>query len=385
MILANVRIPEKVEGDLNAQLNANRAGIERLSNLFEEYGASVLNLAFDDILSVSETRMRDLIAQIPDGLYSFDDCLDDYGPSTEPIRVAVDITVDKSNIEVDFSRSSDQVPAALNSYINYTRAYTVFAVKVFCDALLPQNEGGIRPITTTAREGSFFNPTFPASSGGRATVQIRIFDVINGALSQALPHRAMGAFSHWNNPNIGGTDPRTGKSFVMYDLGFAGYGARARSDGPEALAPVVNCRNIPVEVHEHNNPVRINRVELIPDSGGTGQYRGGCGLRKDIELLADEATITLLGDRHKFAPYGLLGGNPGAKAQTILNPDGAAEALGSKSVHQLKRGDVVSFRLAGAGGYGNPADRDHEAIKRDLADELISPEHARENYGVDLD
>ena len=195
----------------------------------------------------------------------------------------------------------------------------------------------------------------------------------------------MGAFSHWNNPNIGGTDPRTGKSFVMYDLGFAGYGARARSDGPEALAPVVNCRNIPVEVHEHNNPVRINRVELIPDSGGTGQYRGGCGLRKDIELLADEATITLLGDRHKFAPYGLLGGNPGARAQTILNPDGAAEALGSKSVHQLKRGDVVSFRLAGAGGYGNPADRDHEAIKRDLADELISPEHARENYGVDLD
>ena len=148
MILANVRIPEKVEGDLNAQLNANRAGIERFSNLFEEYGASVLNLAFDDILSVSETRMRDLIAQIPDGLYSFDDCLDDYGPSTEPIRVAVDITVDKSNIEVDFSRSSDQVPAALNSYINYTRAYTVFAVKVFCDALLPQNEGGIRPITT---------------------------------------------------------------------------------------------------------------------------------------------------------------------------------------------------------------------------------------------
>ena len=385
MILANVRIPEKVEGDLNAQLNANRAGIERLSNLFEEYGSSVLNLAFDDILSVSETRMRDLIAQIPDGLYSFDDCLDDYGPSTKPIRVAVDITVDKSNIEVDFSRSSDQVPAALNSYINYTRAYTVFAVKVFCDALLPQNEGGIRPITTTAREGSFFNPTFPASSGGRATVQIRIFDVINGALSQALPHRAMGAFSHWNNPNMGGTDPRTGKAFVMYDLGFAGYGARARSDGPEALAPVVNCRNIPVEVHEHNNPVRINRVELIPDSGGTGQYRGGCGLRKDIELLADEATITLLGDRHKFAPYGLLGGNPGAKAQTILNPDGAAEALGSKSVHQLKRGDVVSFRLAGAGGYGNPADRDHEAIKRDLADELISPEHARENYGVDLD
>ncbi|GIT27840.1 MAG: hypothetical protein CM1200mP41_38840 [Gammaproteobacteria bacterium] len=166
MILANVRIPEKVEGDLNAQLNANRAGIERLSRLFKEYEPAVLNLVFDDILTVSETRKRDLISQIPDGVYSFDDCLDDYGPGTEPIRVSVDIKVDQSNIEVDFSRSSDQVPAALNSYFNYTRAYPVFAVKVFCDALLPQNEGGIRPITTTAREGSFFNPTFPASSGG---------------------------------------------------------------------------------------------------------------------------------------------------------------------------------------------------------------------------
>lgn len=385
MILANVRMPEKVEGDLNAQLNANRAGSERLSNLFKEYGATLLDRACEDILAASETRMRELIKQIPDGIYSFEDQLDDYGPGTEPIRVAVDITVEESTIEVDFSRSSDQVPAALNSYINYTRAYTTFAVKVFCDALLPQNEGGIRPIKTTAREGSFFNPTFPAASGGRATVQIRIFDAINGALSQALPHRAMGAFSHWSNPNIGGTDPRTGKSFVMYDLGFGGYGARADSDGPEALAPVVNCRNIPIEVHEHNNPVRIKKLELITDSGGAGQYRGGCGLRKDIELLADQATITLLGDRHKFAPYGLFGGHAGANAQTILNPDGAAEALGSKSVHQLKRGDVVSFRLAGAGGYGNPADRDPAAVKRDLADGFISPENTMKNYGVDLD
>ena len=385
MILANVRIPEKVEGDLNAQLNANRAGSERLSNLFKEYGATLLDRVCEDILSASETRMRELIKQIPDGVYSFEDQLDDYGPGTEPIRVAVDITVEESSIEVDFSRSSDQVPAALNSYINYTRAYTTFAVKVFCDALLPQNEGGIRPIKTTAREGSFFNPTFPAASGGRATVQIRIFDAINGALSQALPHRAMGAFSHWNNPNIGGTDPRTGKSFVMYDLGFGGYGGRADSDGPEALAPVVNCRNIPIEVHEHNNPVRIKKLELITDSGGAGQYRGGCGLRKDIELLADQATITLLGDRHKFAPYGLFGGHAGANAQTILNPDGAAEALGSKSVHQLKRGDVVSFRLAGAGGYGDPSDRDPAAVKRDLADGFISPENAMKNYGVDLD
>ena len=157
---------------------------------------------------------------MPAGRYSFDDHLDDFGPGTEPIHIAVDVTFDgKGEVEVDFSRSSDQVPAAINAYINYTRAYAIFAIKVFVDALQPQNEGNMRPIKVVAREGSFFNPRFPAPSGGRAAVQIRIFDAINGAVAQALPNRAMGAFSHWSNPNIGGIDDRTGRAFVMYDVG----------------------------------------------------------------------------------------------------------------------------------------------------------------------
>ena len=248
------------------------------------------------------------------------------------------MTVAGDEVEVDFSRSSDQVPAALNSYINYTRAYTMFAVKVFCDALLPQNHGGMRPIRTVAREGSFFNPKFPASSGGRAAVQIRIFDAINGALSQALPHRGMGAFSHWSNPNIGGTDPETGKPFVMYDLGFGGYGGRADKDGAEGLAPVMNCRNIPVEVHETNTPVRIHRLELMADSGGAGKYRGGTGLRKDVELLAESAVMTGLGDRHVNPPFGIFGGKPGALAQTILNPNGRCPGAWLQGGRQLEEG-----------------------------------------------
>lgn len=384
MILSNVRVPEKVEGDLHAQLNANRTGAARFADLFRAQGVTALERMFDAILDVSERRMRSLIAEIPDGTYSYDDHLDDFGPGTEPVRVSVDVTVAGDSVTVDFSRSSDQVPAAINSYINYTRAYTLFAVKVFCDALLPQNEGGMRPITTKARLGSFFNPTFPAASGGRAAVQIRIFDAINGALAQALPHRAMGAFSHWSNPNLGGIDDATGKPFVMYDLAFGGYGGRADKDGAEALAPVMNCRNIPVEVHETNNPVRIRRLELIQDSGGAGRFRGGCGLRKDVELLASEATLTLLGDRHVYAPYGLFGGHAGAKAETILNPDTAAEPLGSKAVRRLKRGDIVSFRLSGAGGYGDPKSRDRSAVLADLADGYISRSAARDTYGADF-
>jgi N-methylhydantoinase B len=308
--------------------------------------------------------------------------MDDYGPGTEPIRMAVDITFEgEGEVEFDFSRSSDAVPAAINSYINYTRAYAVFTIKTFCNALEPQTEGSMRPIKLKVREGSFFNPKFPAPSGGRPILQIRIFDTINGALAKAMPHRAMGAFSHWSNPNIGGIDDRTAKPFVMYDVSLAGYGGQQGKDGAEGLCPVMNCSNIPVEVHETNSPVRVRRFGFIPDSGGAGQWRGGCGIRKDIELLNSTAVLSHLGDRHVFAPYGIFGGKPGSLAESILNPDGNGEKLHSKETREIKQGDVLSFRLSGAGGYGPPDKRDPAAIARDIADGYVTPEAAHRDYG----
>jgi N-methylhydantoinase B len=385
LILGNLRVPDKVLGDLRAQQNANITGAERLAAMFRDYGVEPLERVFDAILDRSEAHMRQILRDIPDGTYSFEDQMDDYGEGTPPIRIAVDVTIEGDEITVDYSRSSDQVPAAINSYINYTRAYTLFAVKVFCDALLPQNDGGIRPINVVAREGSFFNPAFPAPSGGRAALQIRMFETINGAFAQVLPERAMGAFSHWCNPNLGGLDDATSKPFVIYDLIFGGYGGRADKDGAEALAPVMNCANIPVEVQETQNPIRIHRFEMIQDSAGAGKYRGGCGVRKDVELLNSSATLSLLTDRHRFQPYGVFGGQPGQLAETILNPDGNAEQLGSKEVRAIKQGDVVSHRLAGAGGYGDPRERDPAAVRSDVADGYISKTAAAEIYGVDID
>ena len=356
LILGNVRVPDKVRGDIMAQHTANLTAAARFRQLFADQGRDVVEAAFEQILDRSEERMRAALAEVPDGTYSFDDQMDDYGPGTEPIRFSVDITfadgADGREVTVDFSRSGPQVPAAINSYINYTRAYALFAIKVFCDPLSPQNTGAMRPIKLVAREGSFFNPRFPAPSGGRAALQVRIFDTINGALAQAMPERAMGAFSHWSNPNIGGIHPKTGKPFVFYDLILGGYGGRSDSDGPEGLSPVMNCSNIPVEVHETVNPVLIRRVELIDGTGGAGRFKGGCGLRKDIELLAESGVLTLLGDRHESRPFGLFGGEPGALAETVLNPDGNGEKLGSKEIRELKRGDVLRIRLSGAGGYG---------------------------------
>ena len=382
IVLGNVRMPDKVRGDLLAQHTANLTAADRLAKLFLDYGAGTIDAAFEQILERSEQTMRELLAKVPAGTYSFEDQMDDYGPGTEPIRMAVDITLDgKGEVEFDFSRSSDTVPAAINSYINYTRAYAVFAIKTFCNALDPQTEGSMRPIKITAREGSFFNPKFPAPSGGRPILQIRIFDTINGALAQALPERAMGAFSHWSNPNVGGIDDRTGRPFVMYDVSLAGYGGKFGSDGEEAMSPVMNCSNIPVEVHEALNPVRVHCLSLLPDTGGAGRWRGGCGLRKDIELLNSTAVLSHLGDRHKFPPYGIFGGQDGALAESLLNPGGNAEPLHSKETRSIQKGDILSFRLSGAGGYGPPDERDPAAIEEDIADGYVTEAAALKDYG----
>lgn len=372
MILGNVRIPEKVRGDLLAQRNSNHVGSQRIRKLYAQYGAALLADAIEEIIDRSEARARELLSAIPDGTYSFDDQLDDYGPETSAIKVCVDVTLKDGAATVDFSRSSDAVPAGLNSYINYTRAYSKFAIRVFAGIDVPNNAGSDRAIKIVAREGSFFNPRYPAASGGRAATQVRIFEVINGALAKAVPKRAMGAFTHWANPKISGIDPESGKRWLMYDMVMGGFGGRATGDGAEALCPVFNCANIPVEVHEINSPVRFRCLELIPDSGGSGEFRGGCGIRKDIEILADSATAVLASDRHKSHPYGLFGGSPGTIGRTVLVRGGVETDLAPKSVVQVTRGDVISFRLSGAGGYGDPTKRSSEAIENDIFDGYIT-------------
>jgi N-methylhydantoinase B len=385
VLLGNVRLPEKVRGDLMAQRNANHVGTQRLRRLFADYGEALIEEAIEAILDRSEARAKELIRALPEGTYSFDDQMDDYGPGTPPIEVRVDITLRDGTATVDFSRSSDAVPAGINSFINYTRAYASFGMRIFAGIDVPNNAGIERVIKLVTRPGSFFDPRYPAAGGGRASLQVRIFDAINGAMAQVVPGRAMGAFTHWANPKFGGVDPETGKRWILYDLILGGFGGRADKDGAEALCPVFNCANVPVEVHETNNPVRIHTLSLIQDSSGPGRFRGGCGMRKDVEMLTEGATVVLLGDRHKSAPWGLFGGGEGAKARTVLIRGGQEADLGSKEVARLQRGDIVSFRLAGAGGYGDPALRDRAALREDLTDGFLSREGIARQYGVTLD
>jgi N-methylhydantoinase B len=207
-----------------------------------------------------------------------------------------------------------------------------------------------------------------------------------GALAQAVPDKALAASSHFFNPIFSGDcDPRSGKPFIYYEIIAGGMGARADKDGVEGLMSPMNASNIPVEVAEQKSPVIIERLELIRDSGGPGRFRGACGLRKDMRLLADNVRLDNCGDRVKTAPFGLNGGRAGRSGRTVLNPGTDSERLlESKGTYHLKAGALVRIETAGGGGQGDPRCRDQLSVERDLRDGYVSVAAALHDYGVEL-
>ena len=336
----------------------------------------------DEIIARTEASMRAAIREIPDGVYRFEDFLDDFGPGTDPLRVAVAVTVAGDSMIVDYAGSSPQTASGMNSYINYTRSYSYAAVKCLTDPLGPMNEGALRPVTVTAPEGSFLNPRPPAGGGPRAIICYRTFESVLGALAPALPDRVAAAASHMANPTFGGRDRARQRPFVAYELVLSGTGARATRDGCEAMSWAFNASNIPVEAQEANQPLIVERFELIGDSAGAGRFRGGCGIRRDLRFLADEGKLTNLSDRQKFAPYGLGGGKPGKLGRTVINPGPSERIVHGKQSREFGYDDVISFQQSGAGGYGDPLERDPQRVLEDVLDDYVSIEAARRDYGV---
>jgi N-methylhydantoinase B len=285
---------------------------------------------------------------------------------------------------IDYAGSSPQTASGKNSYINYPRSYSYAAVKCLTDPFGPMNEGALRPITVTAPEGSFLNPRPPAGGGPRAIICYRTFEAVIGALAQALPERVAAAASHFANPTFGGWDRARRRRFVAYELVLSGTGARATKDGCEAMSYAFNASNIPVEAQEANQPVVIERFELIRNSAGAGTYRGGCAIRRDMRFLADEGKLTNLSERQRFAPYGIFGGEAGALARTLINPGPGEETVHGKQSREFRYGDVISFQQSGAGGYGDPFARDPQRVLEDVLDDYVSMDAARDQYGVVL-
>jgi N-methylhydantoinase B len=386
VILANTRMPDSMLGDLRAQRNSLRVGELRLQELAQRYGYDAVQAAMAEIMDRTEARVREAIRAIPDGVYPFEDFMDDYGPGTPPMRLFVTVTVRGDEVLVDFEGTGPQTESGLNSYINYTRSYCYAAVKCLTDPAGPQNDGAFRPVRIEAPAGCFLNPRPPAGGGPRAVFCYRLFDAVIGALAPALPERVTAAGSHFANPTFGGFDPRRRRRTVVYELVLSGTAARPDRDGCEAMSMAFNASNIPCESQEANQPVLIERFELIRDSAGAGTYRGGTGIRRDMRLWLQGGKLTNNTERQRFAPWGLFGGRPGKPGVTLLNPGTPGERrVHSKASDTFEYGDVVSFQQPGAGGYGPPWERDPRAVLRDVLEDYVSIDGARRDYGVVVD
>lgn len=374
MILANVRTPDERWGDLRAQKAGCVIGIDRIRNLCQRMGESFLKEAMSAVLDYSERRMRHQISLLPHGEACFEDVLDNDGISEGHIPIRVRILIEKDRIDVDFTGTADQVRGPVNAVFAVTASATYYAIRAFADPDIPPNSGCYRPIRITAPEGSLVNACMPAPVvGGNLETSQRIVDVVLGALGTLAPERSIGACQgSMNNLAIGGIDPRNGKPFTLYETMAGGFGGRPTKDGIDGIhSHMTNTLNTPVEALETSYPLRVERYELRPGTGGDGQYRGGLGLRRDMMCLAPTARVSFLTDRRITQPYGVEGGEPGARGKNVILRDGEAIALPSKGTTTLRYGDTISIQTPGGGGYGPRSRRDPAAIDHDSREERL--------------
>ena len=386
ILLSNVRTPEERIGDLRAQKAANETGRRRLLELVERYGAGVIAAAIEEIMDYSERRMRAEIDALPDGTYTSEDFLDNDGINTERVRIKVLVEIAGEGLTVDFSGSSPQVDGPINAVYAVTASAVYYAVRALTDPDIPPNDGCYRPIEIIAPSSSVVNASPPAAVvGGNLETSQRIVDVLIRALSGAVPEKAIGACQGtMNNFTLGGIDPRSGKPYTVYETIGGGFGARASKDGIDGIhSHMTNTLNTPVEALEIAYPLRIERYELLPDSGGPGRYRGGLGIRRDIRVIEHKAQLSLLTERRITQPYGVFGGKPGRPGADYVIIAGEERRIPGKTVTVLQPGSVISIRTPGGGGYGLPTERSRELIRRDYREGRISAEHAIEHYGFD--
>ncbi|WP_136600785.1 hydantoinase B/oxoprolinase family protein [Salinigranum halophilum] len=385
MILANVRTPDERRGDLRAQEAANATGRRRFTDLAEKYG-DTLAPALEAVKDYSERRMRTEIESLPDGTYAFEDVLDDDGRGNEDLPVRAAVTVDGDEVTVDFAGTAPQTAGPVNAVFAVTASATYYAVRCVTDPEIPPNHGCYRPITIETPERSLVDPEPPAAVvGGNLETSQRVTDVVLGAFAEADVSRVLaGSQGTMNNVTFGGTDPRTERPYAFYETQGGGFGGRDGKDGMDGVhVHMSNTMNTPIEVLETAYPLRVERYELRPDSGGAGQYRGGLGLRRDISVRGHTATFSLLADRQRHAPYGLAGGEDGEPGAAYRLDAAGTARLAGKSTHDLPAGTTVSLRTPGAGGYGPPEERDPSLLAADLRLEKVTEAAARSHYGDD--
>ena len=356
LILANVRTPDEREGDLTAQIAANRVAETRLRHIVRKYGRVRSERYASALQDYTERVLRATVAAIPDGVYTFEDQLDDDGFNRAPITIRVAVRIAGDNAEVDFTGSDPQTTGGVNANFAITLSATLYGFRCLIDDDVLYNDGISRAVRVIAPAGSIVNASRPSAvAGGNVETSQRITDVILGALARALPDRIPAASQGtMNNITLGGVDPRSGRPFAYYETIGGGMGARPGLDGISGVhTHMSNTRNTPVEALEHYLPVRLHRYGLRTGSGGAGKWRGGDGIVREYEMLT-ETSVTVLSDRRDGAPHGAQGGSPGRSGVNTVIASNGTRPIGGKAILTLAPGDRLRIETPGGGGFGAP-------------------------------
>jgi len=354
LILSNVRTPEERKGDLLAQIAANSKGKQRLEETIKKYGLKKISQYARHIQDYAEKILRETIRSIPDGVYDFEDYMDNDGITKTPVKIGVNMTIRGDRAVLDFSSSDAQVEGGINANIAVTTSAVLYVFRCLVEEEIPFNTGLMNPLTIIAPQGSVVNAQYPAATaGGNVETSQRIVDVILGALSKAVPDRIPAASSGtMNNVAFGGFEPVKQISFTYYETIGGGMGASSERDGLSGVhTHMTNSLNTPLEALENYLPMRINQYALRKGSGGKGLKCGGEGIIREYEFFVP-TQVSIISERRTFAPYGILGGERGKKGRNYLLSQGRRKILGSKENLKVIPGDILRIETPGGGGYG---------------------------------
>src|SRR5581483_1916562 len=362
MFLLNSRTPDFSNGDLLAQLAALERGRIRVEEIYARYGLENTQSAIERILDATERRMRFRLGEVlRPGTYKAEDWVDDDGLSNEPVKLSASVTIGGDGVMFDLSQCPAQLGSGKNVPLTHTMATVIYCLKAVVDPSIANNEGVYRVIRLSAPAGSIVNPLPPAAVGSRNPTAMILADVLFRALGQAAPARAIAANGNMQGTILAGRDPVRGRYFVNYENFAGGQGALPTRDGDDAMhVSMSNTSNLPVEAMEMEFPLRAERYELIPDSGGSGRHRGGLGVCRDYRIIGDGIVLATRSTRQRFAAQGLDGGNSGALGAFILDPETpqAKKLPGTGSEISLRNGSLLRIMTAGGGGYGDSDKRD---------------------------
>jgi N-methylhydantoinase B len=383
----NVRLPEILFGDLEAQYAGCQIGVRSYKEMIEEFGIEIIESAVNLLFDQAERQIRDELEKIPDGVYEFSDWVDSHRRDRDRPLAKCKIIVKGSEVTADFTGTAPQYDGPINVNLSGTKSGVYSIIKGFTDPNVPLNEGATRAIKVHVPEGCLFNPKRPAPIALRAQISQRAYDVVHGALVSAVGEKAVACPSGANTVTSFGGTRKNGELFGSTDLTQGGTGARSDSDGIDHIEHSMgNCQTPPVEAWEAGYPVRLIENELRMDSGGAGKFRGGLGVRRSFEIINGPIRSCHRHDRFTSFPWGIYGGKAGASTRSyIKRANDQTYEVWAKEVLDLETGDIFVIETGGGGGYGDPLERDPQRVLADVLDRKVSLHAARDDYGVVLD